>query len=88
MNSLEYFNFLINVTVIAQRGNEEEGIGGGVMRDVICTFVSNLASSHMIGCEEKVPSVRHDMGLRQWKSVARIYCMVRNLTIFLCSYLN
>ena len=28
--------------------------------------------SHMIGCEKKVPSVRHDMGLQQWKSVARI----------------
>ena len=82
MNSLEYFNFLINVTVIAQRGNEEKGIGGGVMRDAICTFVSNLASSHMIGCEEKVPSVRHDMGLQQWKSVARILLYGSKLNYF------
>ena len=60
----DILNFSINVTVIDQRGNEEEGMGGGVMRDVICTFVSNLAYSRMIGCEEKVPSVRHDMGLQ------------------------
>ena len=48
-------NFSINDTVIDQRGNEEGGTGEGVMRDVICTFVSNLAYSHVIGCEEKVP---------------------------------
>ena len=41
--------FSICVTVIDQRGNEEEGIGDGVMRDVICTFLSNLAHSHWIG---------------------------------------
>ena len=58
-------NFSVNVTVIDQRGNEEEGIGDGVLRDVICTFVSNLGYSRMIGCEEKVPSVRHNIGLQQ-----------------------
>ena len=75
-------NFSINVTVIDQRGNEEKGIGDGVLRDVICTFVSNLAYSHMIGCEEKVPPVRHDMGLQQWKSVARILVYGSKLNYF------
>ena len=52
------------------------------MRDVICTFVSNLSYSHMIGCEEKVSSVRHDMGLQQWKSVARILVYGSRLNYF------
>ena len=56
----DILNFSIDVAVIDQRDNEEKGIGDGVMRDVICTFVSNLAYSHEIGCEQKVPSVRHD----------------------------
>ena len=74
----DILNISINVEVIDQRGNEEEEIGDGVMSDV--TVVRNLAYSHIIVCEEKVPSVRHDMGLQQWKSVARIlvYCSKLN----------
>ena len=74
----DILNISINVEVIDQRGNEEEEIGDGVMSDV--TVVRNLTYSHMIVCEEKVPSVRHDMGLQQWKSVARIlvYCSKLN----------
>ena len=75
-------NFSINFTVIDQRGNEEEGIGDGVMRDVVFIFVSNLAYSHTIGCEEKVPSVRYDMGLQQWKSVGRILVYGSKLNYF------
>ena len=78
----DILNFSINFTVIDQRGNEEEGTGDGVLRDVICTFVSNLAYSHMIGCEEKVPLVHHDMGLQQWKSVARILVYGSKLNYF------
>ena len=37
---------------------------------MICTF-GNLAYPHMIGCNEKAPSFRYDMGLEQLKSVAR-----------------
>ena len=78
----DILNFSINVTVTDQHGSEEEGIGDGVLRDLICTLVSYLAYSHMIGCEEKVPSFRHDMGLQQWKSVARILAYGSKLIIF------
>ena len=37
---------------------------------MICTF-GNLAYPHIIGCNEKDPSVRYNMGLEQLKSVPR-----------------
>ena len=65
-------DFEIRLTVIDVRGTEETGIGNGVVRDIICSFFTELCSSHMIGCQEKVPNVRHDMGKEQWQSIARI----------------
>ena len=52
------------------------------MRDAIYSFVSNLAYSHMIDCEEAVPSVCHDMRLQQWKAVAKILVYGLRLNYF------
>lgn len=68
----EILKYELSLTVIDPRGEEELGVGEGVVRDIICLFFNELKDSHMIGSQEKVPVVRHDMSSEQWKAVARI----------------
>lgn len=42
----------------------------------MCQFFTEFSSSHMIGCQEKVPVIRHDMTLVEWLAVGKllVYC--------------
>lgn len=75
-------DFDVNVSVIDVRGITEQGVGNGVLRDLICSFFSEVSFSYMIGCQEKVPAVRHDMGENQWKAFARIIAYGLRLNYF------
>lgn len=63
---------LSQVKIIDERGQEEEGEGIGVLRDVIATFWQQLFASASVGNMEKVPSIRHDFQKLEWQAIARI----------------
>ena len=60
------------VKIIDDRGQEEEGEGVGVLRDVIATFWQQLFASASVGNMEKVPSIRHDFQKLERQAIARI----------------
>ena len=62
----------IDICVINQRGEKEEGFGSGVYRDVLSTFWYEVYESLMIGEEERVPCIRHDYQRLEWEAIARI----------------
>lgn len=53
--------------MIYPRGNEEMGRGIGVIRDALCHAFREYSVSHMVGCKDKVPVVRHDTSRKEWK---------------------
>ena len=72
-------DFELKVRVLDARGKLESGIGEGVIRDVMCSFFQDVSSSHMTGCFEKVPTIRHDMCKEDWHAVARILAYAHNI---------
>ncbi|XP_068712626.1 uncharacterized protein [Montipora foliosa] len=63
---------LRHVKVIDERGQEKEGEGVGVLRDVIATFWQQLFASASVGNLEKVPCIRHDFQKLEWQAIGRI----------------
>ena len=74
----------LKIKIIDVRGKVEEGSGVGVIRDAFCIFFNDFNFSNTFGREEKVPSLRHDMGKMEWQSVARIlvYLLKREIGYF------
>ena len=62
----------IEINVINQRGEKEEGFGSGVYRDVLSIFWCEVYESLMIGEEERVPCIRHDYQRQEWEAIARV----------------
>lgn len=66
------------VKVVDNNGNEEEGEGRGVLRDVLTEFWVLFLQSLAIGALSKVPVIRHDYQRPEWKAIGRIllygYC--------------
>ena len=62
----------INFVYVDTRGNEEIAQGSGVTRDVYTTFWEELADSYLIGEQQRVPFVRHDMFENEWESIGKI----------------
>ncbi|CAG2192344.1 unnamed protein product [Mytilus edulis] len=68
---------LINnpVSIIRVLPNGEKEIAedtGGVLRDVLSEFWGYFLENCTLGKTFKIPSLRHDFGYMEWKSVARI----------------
>ena len=59
-------------TIINERGDEEEGVGVGVEREVYSLFRKQFAYSMTIGERERVPFIRHDHFIKEWEAVGRI----------------
>ena len=59
-------------TIINERGDEEEGVGVGVEREVYSLFWKQFANSMTIGERERVPFIRHDHFIKEWEAVGRI----------------
>ena len=58
--------------MIDTNGKEEEGVGVGLSRDLYATFWKDVADSLMIGEDERVPFVRHDLFTKEWEAVGKI----------------
>lgn len=58
--------------MINSKGEEEQGRGTGVLREIFSLFWSEFVDSAMIGEEERVSFIRHDYNRDKWQSVARI----------------
>ena len=65
-------NYELKMQLIDPRGEVEMGLGDGVTREVFCLFFKEFMPGNMIGFQEKVPSLRHDMTQCLWISIARI----------------
>jgi len=60
--------------IVGTDGKLEEGQGTGVEREVLSSFFEEFYDSCCTGASEKVPLLRHDMLISQWKAVGRIIC--------------
>ena len=61
------------VKMINEYGNEEKGEGQGVIHDALSLFWQDAYVSLMLGEDERVPCIRHDMSRNHWQAVARIF---------------
>ena len=61
----------INIIFINQRDREEEGSGVGVTRELAASFWQEIWKSALLGCEEKVPSIRHDLQNAEWEAIGK-----------------
>ena len=58
--------------VIDDHGREEEGVGTGVLRDILATFWQRMFSSLTVGDVVKVPCIRHDQQKTEWEAIGRV----------------
>ena len=65
-------NVNLDVTVIGNDGNPEEGTRVGVMREVLTSFWQLVYHSLTVGTQEKVPCIRHELQKTQWEAIARV----------------
>lgn len=66
-------NKFLKIKMINDHGYDEKGEGCGVVRDAFSLFWQDSYVSLMLGEEERVPCIRHDMGKQHWQAVARIF---------------
>ena len=87
---------VVDVKMIDPRGVEEKGEGVGVVRDAFSLFWHDVYNSYMLGEDERVPSIRHDVSREKWQAIARIllkgytqerYFPIKISKVFLCSCL-
>ena len=72
----------INIISIDQRGREEEGSGVGVTRELLTSFWQEIWKSTSMGCEEKVPSIRHDFQKAEWQAIVKFLVLEQSTVIF------
>lgn len=70
----------LNLVIINERGEIEEGRGLGVVQEVITIFWNQFFMSLSTSATEKVPSVRHDYQHQEWEAISKIlvygYCEI------------
>ena len=62
----------LNLVIMNEPGEIEEGRGLGVVREVITMFWHQFFMSFSTGATEKVPSVRHDYQHQEWEAIGKI----------------
>jgi hypothetical protein len=65
-------NKYISVQMIDPRGIVEKGEGSVVVRDAISLFWKDVYNSYMLGEDERVPIIRHDVSKTMWRALARV----------------
>ena len=65
-------DYELDFQIADPRDNTEHGRRSGVAKEVFCLFFKEFISSSLIGFQEKVPCVRHDMTSLDWRTIARI----------------
>ena len=66
------FKKCISVKMIDPRGIEEKGQGIEIVRDAISLFWKDFYNSYMLGEDERVPIIRHDVSKPMWQAIARV----------------
>lgn len=64
---------VLDVKMIDCRGIEERGEGVGVVRDAFSLFWNDVYNCLMLGEDERVPSIRHDMRREKWEALGRVF---------------
>ena len=54
------------------RGIEEKGQGSGVVQDAISQFWKDVYNSYMLGEDERVPIIHHDVSKVMWQALGRV----------------
>ena len=70
-----YFIYLgenITFEIIDAAGRPEKGEGVGVIRDILATTWQDILDSLCVGQAERVPFVRHDLYMEEWKSIGKL----------------
>lgn len=87
---------VVDVKMIDCRGIDEKGEGVGVVRDAFSLFWNDVYNSLMLGEDQRVPSIRHDMKKEKWEALARVflkgytqerYFPIKISQVFMCSCL-
>ena len=74
-----YINFQPNIqdeiiyTIINPQENVESGVGSGVSRDVYSLFWAEVSDSYLIGTDQRVPFVLHDLYIPEWEAISDIF---------------
>ena len=87
---------VVDVKMIDPSGVEEKGEGVGVVRDAFSRSFGMMCiyNSYMLGEDERVPSIRHDVSREKWQAIVRIllkgytqerYFPIKISKVFLCS---
>lgn len=63
----------IEYQFVDPRGVTEMGRGCGVTRDVYSSFWVEISDSYLIGEQERVPYVRHDLYKEEWEAIGMIF---------------
>ncbi|KAJ8047916.1 hypothetical protein HOLleu_00033 [Holothuria leucospilota] len=69
-------------------GKMEAGEGIGITRDCISSFWEEFYSRCTMGCSVKVPFIRHDFGVSEWVTVAKIMLYGWNICGYFPSQLS
>ena len=64
---------VVSVKMVDARGTVEKGEGIGVVRDMLSLFWNDVYNSFMLGEDERVPYIRHDVTRDKWQAVARVF---------------
>ena len=59
--------------VINDQGRLKEGVGLGVVREVLATFWQDIFASLTLGDVEKVPCIRHDNQKQEWEVIGCVW---------------
>ena len=74
-----YINFQPNIqdeiiyTIINPQENVESGVGSRVSRDVYSLFWAEVSDSYLIGTDQRVPFVLHDLYIPEWEAISDIF---------------
>ena len=59
-------------TIIDAQGKVESGVGSEVSWDVYSLFWAKVSDSYLIGTDQRVPFVRHDLYSSEWEAIGQI----------------
>lgn len=80
-------SYNLNLVIINEHGEIEEGRGLGVVQEVITMFWHQFSMFLTIGATEKVLSMRHNYQHQEWEAIGKIlvygYCEIKYFPVSL-----
>ena len=76
------------VTMVLSNGREVVAEDSGeVLRDALSEFWITFRNKCTLGCDVRVPAIRHDMHREHWEAAAKVLVMGYKLTSYMPTYL-